>query len=98
MVAAERSQITETELYKELFAACVRNLKEKTFEPFLKSDNFKEAVKAFGTGEFETFDTRLQEHVAYMVNNLVNQFGYTEQGAKEICLYVVDQKLIEKFS
>ncbi|MDP3731363.1 MAG: serine protein kinase PrkA [bacterium] len=98
VVAAERSQITETELYKELFVACVRNLKEKTFEPFLKSDNFKEAVKAFGTGEFETFDTRLREHVAYMVNNLVNQFGYTEQGAKEICLYVVDQKLIEKFS
>ena len=98
VVAAERSQVTKTELYKELFASCVRNLKEKTFEPFLKSNNFKEAVKAFSTSEFETFDTRLREHVAYMIKNLVNRFGYTEQGAKEICLYVVEQKLIEKFS
>src|SRR3989344_999091 len=98
-VAQERSKkITETDLYKELFTSCVRVLKEKTFEPFLKNDNFKEAVRAFGTREFETFDTRLKERVAYMVKNLVGKFGYTEQGAKEICLYVVDQKLVEKFA
>lgn len=98
IVAVERGEITETELYKDLFTACVRNLKEKTFEPFLKNNNFKEAVKAFGTDEFATFDTRLREHIAYMIKNLVGQFGYTEQGAKEICLYVVEQKLTEKFS
>lgn len=91
-------KITETDLYRELFASCVRNLKEKTFEPFLKNDNFKEAVRAFGTIEFETFDTRLIEHVAHMIKSLVEKFGYTEKGAKEICLYVVDQKLVEKFS
>ena len=98
-IAQERERrITETDLYKELFASCVRNLKEKTFEPFLKNNNFKEAVRAFGTKEFETFDTRLKEHVAYLVKNLVDKFGYTEKGAKEICLYVVDQKLVERFS
>ncbi len=98
-VAQERGvKITETNLYRELFASCRRNLKEKTFEPFLKNDNFKEAVRAFGTKEFETFDTRLKEHVAYMIKNLVEKFSYTEQGAKEICLYVVDQKLVEKFA
>ena len=92
------AKITETELYKELFTAYVRNLKEKVLQPFLKNDNFCEAVKAFGTEAFETFDTRLKEHVAYMIGNLKNKFGYTEQGAKEICLYAIDQKLAEKFS
>lgn len=99
MVAQERNKdITESELYKELFSNYVRNLKEKTFRPFLKNDNFKEAVKFFGAKEFNIFDARLREHVAYMIKNLVEKFGYTEQGAKEICLYVVDQKLVDKFS
>jgi len=30
--------------------------------------------------------------------NPVNKFGYAEQGAKEICLYVADEKLAEKFT
>ena len=98
-VAQERDKkITETDLYRDLFVACRRNLKEKTFEPFLKNDNFKEAVRTFGTREFEAFDTRLKEHIAHMIKSLVEKFGYTEKGAKEICLYVVDQKLVEKFS
>lgn len=91
------AEITETELYKELFAAYVRNLKEKPPQPFLKNESFREAVKAFGSAAFETFDTRLKEHVVYMVKNLTNKFGYTEQGAKEICLYAIEQKLVEKF-
>lgn len=99
IVAQDRdAKITETKLYQELFDAYVRNLKEKALQPFLKNESFREAVRSFGTEMFETFDTRLREHVAYMVQNLVEKFGYTQQGAKEICLYVVDQKLVEKFS
>ena len=90
-------KISETELYQELFAAYIRNLKEKLPEPFLKSDNFKEAVKCFGTEKFETFDTRLKEHVTHMISNLEKKFGYSEQGAKEICLYATEQKLVNKF-
>lgn len=89
--------ITESELYGELLAAYSRNLKEKVLEPFLGNDNFREAVKAFGSKLFGAFDTRLKEHITHMISNLVNKFGYTEQGAKEICLYVMDQKLTEKF-
>lgn len=98
-VAQERGiKITESDLYQELFTSCRRNLKEKTFGPFLKNDNFKEAVRAFGTKDFETFDTRLKEHAVHMIKSLVGKFGYTERGAKEICLYAIDQKLVEKFS
>lgn len=99
IVAQERDKkIIETELYRELITAYTRNLKEKALEPFSKSDNFLEAIKNFGAKEFETFDTRIKEHVTHMVNSLVSKFGYTEQGAKEICSYVISQKLVEKFS
>lgn len=99
MMARDRSaKVTESELYQELFNSYTRNLKEKVLQPFIKNDNFKEAVKAFGKRDFETFDTRLKEHVAYMIKNLHEKFGYTEQGAKEICIYVIDNKVAEKFS
>lgn len=90
--------ITDTELYKELFDAYTRNLKEGAFKPILKNQNFSEIVSAYGTKKFEAFDTRLREHVTHMIHNLEKKFGYTEQGAKEICLYVIEQKLVEKFS
>ena len=91
--------ITETELYKELSGAYTRNLKEKVLhQQIFKTESFRDAVKAFGTEVFETFDTRLKEHIVHMIKALVEKFSYTEQGAKEICLYMIDQKLAEKFS
>ncbi len=98
MIAREPGKkITETELYQALFNSYARNLKEKALEPFADNESFREAVKSFGSKAFKTFDTRIREHITYMIKNLVNKFGYTEQGAKEICLYVLDQKLTEKF-
>jgi len=99
MIAQEpRKPITETELYQRLFNSYVRNLKAKVLAPFLNNESFREAVKSFGNKEFEIFDTRIKDHVAYMIKNLVSKFGYTEQGAKEICLYALDQGLAKKFS
>src|SRR3989338_2192351 len=94
----KESKIVETELYCNLFDSYIRHLKERTFEPFLKNNNFKDIVSSFGTKEFETFDTRLKLHVSHMIKNLIEKFNYTERGAKEICLYAVDQSLVEKFS
>jgi len=94
----DKKDIKETDLYKELFNSYVQNLKEKVLQPFVKNENFREAVKVFGTEKFKTFDTRLKDHVAYMLKNLVKKFGYTEKGAKEICLYLIDNNLVEKFS
>ncbi len=96
--AKENCPIEETELYRELFVTYVRNLKENVLQPFAGNPNFREAVKTYGTPEFETFDTRLREHVEYMVKNLKGKFGYTEQGAREIVLYVIDKNLLKKFS
>jgi len=92
-------KITETELYQELFAAYVRNLKEKALQPFLDNETFWDAVKAFPDGdEFKAADTRLKDHITHMIENLITKFGYTEQGAKEICLYVREKGVAEKFA
>ena len=96
-VASKQANVTETELYQELFAAHVRNLKEGALEPFVANKNFPEAIKAFKSDEFAAFDTRLKEHVLHMITNLMKDFGYSEQGAKEICLYALEKKLVEKF-
>lgn len=94
----EKGGVKATDLYKELFVVYRRNLKENALQPFIKNENFRDAVKSYGTLEFDTFDSRIREHVVYMVKNLTSKFGYTEQGAKEICIYVLDKGLAEKFS
>ena len=98
MAQDQNTEITETELYLELYGSYARSLKEKVFQPFLDNENFREAVKSFGSEDFKIFDTRLKDHIVYMISNLADKFGYTEQGAKEVCLYVVDQSLVKKFA
>lgn len=97
-VSSKQADISQTELYKDLYNDCIRNLKENALQPFLSNKNFREAIKAFGTDTLDAFDVRLREHVSHMINNLVESFGYSEQGAKEICLYVLDKNLPERFS
>jgi len=97
-ISTERGPIIDTELYQDLFARYVKNLKERVLQPFVGNPNFREAIKTLGTKEFDTFETRLKEHVAYMIKNLVEKFGYTQQGAKEACLYMLDKNLVQKFA
>lgn len=94
----QENGVRATEIYKELIALYRRNVKEKVLQPFVKNENFRESVKAYGTAEFDTFDSRLREHVVHLVTNLIGRLCYTEQGAKEITLYVLDKDLVEKFS
>lgn len=92
--------ISKTDLFRELVNTYTRNLKEKVLEPFAGNENFREAVGVFGTKEFDSFeiDRRLKEHIVYMMESLMKKFGYTEQGAKEIVLYVLKHDLDQKFA
>lgn len=96
--AHEGKELKEIDLYHDLVTAYRINLKEKVLQPFVKNENFREAVKSFGMPEFDTFDSRLREHVIHMIHVLTTKFDYTEQGAKEICLYVLDKDLHGKFA
>jgi hypothetical protein len=67
-------------------------------DPFLANENFRRAIKDFNDSEFKTYDRRIQLDVLFLIRNLVRKFGYTERGAKELCIFVIDNELAKKFS
>jgi len=90
--------ICETNTYQLLHDRYVHNLKEKVMDPFLENDNFRSAIKDYATESFKTYDKRIREDVGLLMGNLKMKYGYTEQGAKEVCIYVLDNDLARKFS
>ena len=97
-VMLEDISITKTELFQALHERYVFNLKEKVLEPFLKNENFRQAVKDFNEESFKSHDRRIQDDVNFLMNNLCEKCKYTQQGAKEICIYVIDNELANKFA
>ena len=90
--------ITKTSLYIHLYEKCTHNLKEKVLEPFLKNENFRRAVKDYNLEDFKTYDQKIQNDVHFMMENLQHKYRYSRQGAKEICIYVIDNNLARQFS
>lgn len=90
--------IAETNLFKQLHSKYVYNLKEKVLEPFLENENFRMAVKDFGKEAFKTYDKKIRYDVTYMIDNLQKKYRYSRRGAKEICIYVIDNDLAKVFS
>jgi len=89
--------ITETSLYLHLYERYIHNLKDKVMEPFHENENFRRAIKEFDQESFKTYDQKIQSDVAFMMENLQKKFGYSRQGAKEICIYVIDNNLAKVF-
>ena len=90
--------ISQTEVYHLLRERYVHNLKERVMDPFLKNANFRSAIKDYATESFKTYDKRIKEEVTFLMKNLMTKYGYTGQGAKEVCIYVVDNDLPKKFA
>jgi predicted Ser/Thr protein kinase len=96
-ILLEGKPITATNVYNLLHERYVFNLKEKVLDPFLENENFRRAIKDYDTEDFKTYDKKIREDVAFMMNNLCEKWKYTEQGAKEICMYVIDNNLPNQF-
>ncbi len=96
-IRREGKPVTETKLYHSLHERCVRNLKENVLDPFLENENFRRAIKAFGEDEFKAYDRKIQHDIRFLMDNLCQKYGYTEQSAKEVCSYVVDNDLAKSF-
>ena len=90
--------ITETKLYQSMHERYVYNLKEKVLDPFIENENFRQAIKDYVEEAFKTFDKKIKNDVTYLMNNLCDKYKYTQQGAKEACIYVIDNELAKKFS
>lgn len=97
-IMAEGKAINDTTLFRELFERYVYNLKEKVLDPFLENENFRRAIKDFGSEGFRTYDKRIRGDVTFLINNLVRKYQYTQNGAREACMYVIDNDIAQKFS
>jgi predicted Ser/Thr protein kinase len=91
-------QLSETSLFLHLHERYTFNLKEKVLEPFLKNENFRRAVKDLDSELFRTYDKKIQSDIKFMIENLQKKHRYSRQGAKEICIYVIENNLAEIFS
>lgn len=90
--------LTETKLYEDLYGQYVYNLKEKVLDPFLENENFRRAIKDYDKDGFKTYDKRIRDDVIFLMNNLCEKLNYTKRGAKEVCMYVIDNNLAQAFA
>lgn len=97
-ILRDNLKITETSLYLHLYERYIHTLKDKVLEPFQENENFRRAVKDFDQESFKTYDQKIQSDVSFMMENLRKKFGYSRQGAKEICIYVIDNNLARVFA
>lgn len=97
-IMVEGKHIAETRLYQSMYERYVYNLKEKVLDPFLENENFRRAIKDYDTEDFKTYGKRIMDDVTFLINNLCTNYHYTKQGAKEVCIYVIDRNLTQKFA
>ncbi|MCF6179947.1 MAG: serine protein kinase PrkA, partial [Geopsychrobacter sp.] len=90
--------LEETRLYRDLHERYVHYLKETVLDPILKNDNFRRAIKDFEGENFRTYDRKVRDDVTFLMTNLCGRFKYTRQGAREVALYLIDNKIPEEFS
>jgi hypothetical protein len=97
-IMVEGLPITATKIFQSMHDRYVYNLKEKVLDPFLENENFRRAIKDYNNEDFKTYDKRIRDDVSYLIDNLCKKYRYMEQGAKEVCMYVIDNDLAQKFS
>jgi len=96
-IRVNNKKVTETKQFKNLFDKYTRNLKENVLAPYLNNDNFRRAILDYGTTAFYTYDERIKRDVSQLINNLVNKYNYSEIGAKQVSVYVLDKKIDYKY-
>jgi hypothetical protein len=95
--AGGKKSLTHTTLFNNLNERYIYNIKEKVLDPFLDNENFRRGIKDYGNEEFKTYDRKIQDDVTYLMANLTEKFQYNSQGAKAVCIYVIDNDLAKKF-
>jgi predicted Ser/Thr protein kinase len=91
-ISVAGKNVTETALFKRLKKQYEYHLKAKSLDPLLENDNFRRAIKDYKTVDFVTYDSHVRDEVVRLISNLQSRHRYTEQGAIEVSLYVIDQE------
>ena len=93
----EGRKLSETRLFQACRERYINKLKEKALDPFLSNENFRNAIKDYDTEAFRTYDQRIRDDVTFLMTNLCKKHLYTQQGAKEVSIYVMDHDLTRKY-
>lgn len=91
-------RVCESEQFNELYNRYIYNLKSRSLQPFMNNETFREAIKDFGTQQFESYDDNIKNNIKFLIDNLQDKFGYTVNGAKHVCVYMIDNGIAENFS
>jgi predicted Ser/Thr protein kinase len=97
-IMIEGIPITETKLFQDIHERYAFNLKAKALDPFLDNENFRQGIKDYNTPAFRTYDQKIRDDVTFLIGNLGTKYHYTEKGAQEVCIYVIDNDLARKFN
>ncbi|HRP01862.1 MAG TPA: serine protein kinase PrkA [Candidatus Kapabacteria bacterium] len=92
-IRVNNKAMNETKQFKTLFEKYIRNLKEDVLAPYINNDNFRRAILDFGGNSFHTYDERIKRDVTILLSNLQSKYEYSEVGAKQVSLYVLDKKI-----
>jgi hypothetical protein len=90
--------ICQTEIFQTLHKRYVHNLKKMFSTPSSRMHNFRGAIKDYATESFKSYGKRIRGDVRLIIDNLNRKYGYTEQGAWEVCIYVIDNDIALVFA
>ena len=96
-IKLQGAEIHETEQYQFLIESYLTNIKENVLLPYIGNENFKSAIRDFGNPNFNKYDSKIQRSISHLLENLEEEFGYTLEGARHICQYVLKKNLAQKF-
>lgn len=89
--------LEKTELYIKLIKLYTKNIKENSLNKYIDNPNFRRAIVDFDTPSFNSYDKQLRNDVNIMIKNMRKEFKYTLHGAQQVALYIIDNKLYDKF-
>ena len=96
-IRVKGKDISDTSQFRNMFEKFTRLIKENALAPYVQNSNFRRALQDYRTDNFKAYDSRLRRDTERMISQLVEKFNYTEEGAVQIALYVIDRDLVKKF-
>ncbi len=93
----ENKGIEETSIFTSLYEKYIRTLKENALAPYADDKDFRRAIVDYGTKNFNSYSSKLQQVIELLLSNLQEKYDYSEQGARQIGIYVIDKNLAEKY-
>ncbi|MFP4190143.1 MAG: hypothetical protein ACLFSL_03850 [Candidatus Woesearchaeota archaeon] len=86
--------LLETELYKELMDNYKSTAREHVLDDLIAQDSFIDAIKSYGERRFRIYDDKLKESVTRLMENMKGCYGYTQEGAKDVCSNILSDRNI----